>query len=276
MEELARHILAALTETGPDAKCALSADLPALWQAAGRPALAAPPAAAAGIPGRPARPQRVPPQAVPRRDLRTPEGRAALIHALAHIEFNAINLALDAAWRFRGLPRDFYGDWLQVAADEARHFQLLRTHLRSLGFDYGDFPAHDGLWQMAEKTAHDPLVRMALVPRLMEARGLDVTPGLRMRLLGAGDEKAAALLEIIERDEIGHVAIGNRWYTHLCSARGLDPLATFLRLLEDYQAPRPKPPLHHHARRAAGFSEQELALWEAPHAPSCGPHGKAV
>lgn len=209
-------------------------------------------------PGRPLRPELVPPLDVPRRKMTTPKGRAALIHALAHIEFNAINLALDAVYRFRGLPSAYYGDWLKVAAEEALHFQLLRDHLGSLGHDYGDFAAHNGLWEMAMKTAHDPLVRMALVPRVLEARGLDATPAIVEKLRSAGDDKAVAILAIIERDEIGHVAIGNRWYLHLCQERGLEPVQTFRRLLKEFDAPPLKPPFNIEARRKSGFAEAEL------------------
>lgn len=209
-------------------------------------------------PGRPERPQLVAPQAVRRRSPGTRAGHAALIHALAHIEFNAINLALDAVYRFRGLPRDYYADWLQVAAEEAGHFCLLRDHLRILGFDYGAFPAHDGLWEMAVKTAQDPLARMALVPRLLEARGLDASPAIIAKLARIGDQRGVEILEIILRDEIGHVRIGNRWYGYLCARRHLDPVATFHELLAIHGAPKPRPPFHRAARRAAGFSEDEL------------------
>ncbi|MBI3900401.1 MAG: ferritin-like domain-containing protein [Gammaproteobacteria bacterium] len=213
-------------------------------------------------PGRPERPLLVSPRDVERRQVSTLEGRAALIHSIAHIEFNAINLALDAIYRFRGLPRAYYGDWLQVAAEEAYHFTLLRDHLRSLGFDYGDFSAHNGLWQMALQTAHDPLVRMALVPRVLEARGLDVSPTLINKFKSCGDRRAVEILEIIQRDEIGHVRIGNRWYHYLCEQRALDPLETFRRLLVEYNAPRLRPPFAEAARRQAGFSDDEMALLE--------------
>jgi uncharacterized ferritin-like protein (DUF455 family) len=215
-------------------------------------------------PGRPARPALVAPEQVPRRNVNTPEGRAALIHALAHIEFNAIHLALDAAYRFRDLPDDFRRDWIGVAAEEAHHFRLLRDHLRGMGRDYGDFDAHNGLWDLAMKTAHDALARMALVPRLMEARGLDVSPGIRAKLLGAGDADGAAILDIILRDEIGHVAIGNRWYRWLCERRGLDPRATFARLLAEHGLPAPRGPFNVEARLLAGF---EVGEWEARRRP---------
>ena len=211
-------------------------------------------------PGRPARPRLVPPQQVGRRRVGSRQGHAALIHALAHIEFNAINLALDCVCRFRGHPVDFYRDWLRVAAEEGLHFRLLRDHLRTLGFDYGDFDAHDGLWQMAVRTAHDPLARMALVPRLLEARGLDATPGIMDKLGGIGDTAGVAILEIVLRDEIGHVAIGNRWFGWLCQTRDLDPLQTQADLAQRYRAPRLHGPFNLEARRKAGFSERELAL----------------
>jgi uncharacterized ferritin-like protein (DUF455 family) len=212
----------------------------------------------AGIPGRPARPRLVPPKDVPTRSPFTPEGRAALLHAIAHIEFNAINLALDAAWRFAGMPDAFYRDWLRVASEEALHFSLLRDHLQSLGFDYGDFDAHDGLWLMTQRTAHDVTARMALVPRTLEARGLDATPPLQKKFARAGDTRAVEILGIILRDEVGHVAIGNRWYRWLCERDGHDPLRLYAALVERYQAPRLRPPFNRAACAAAGFTEAEI------------------
>jgi uncharacterized ferritin-like protein (DUF455 family) len=211
------------------------------------------------IPGHPLKPELVPPLAVKRRSMITPEGRAILIHALAHIEFNAINLALDAIWRFADMPREYYADWLQVADEEALHFSLLAGHLQAQGYAYGDFPAHNSLWEMAAKTQHDILARIALVPRTMEARGLDATPQVRAKLAQAKDMAAAAILDIILRDEIGHVAIGNRWYNWLCEQRGLEPVATYARLAAEHQAPIMRGPFNLEARRAAGFSELELA-----------------
>ena len=211
------------------------------------------------IPGRPARPELVSPLSVKHRSMRTPEGRAAMIHALAHIEFNAINLALDVIWRFPGMPSEFYEDWLRVAAEEALHFSLLDAHLRTLGFAYGDFSAHNSLWDMAEKTSGDVLARIALVPRTMEARGLDASPPVRAKLAQAGDQAAAEILDIILRDEIGHVATGNRWFGWLCSKRSLDPVATSANLAQEYKAPQLRGPFNMEARRAAGFSDAELA-----------------
>lgn len=213
----------------------------------------------AGIPGRPERPLLVQPSQLKTRAVGTREGRAALIHALAHIESNAIDLALDVMWRFDGMPERFYLDWLQVAREEALHFQLLSGHLQDIGFAYGDFPAHNGLWEMAEKTKGDLLARLALVPRTLEARGLDATPAIKNKLISVGDRQGADILDIILRDEIGHVAIGNHWYRHLCTVRGRDPVSTYTELAETYGAPKLKGPFNLAARRAAGFDEAELA-----------------
>ena len=213
-------------------------------------------------PGRPARPLLVSPRELPKRGFNTEAGRAALIHAVAHIEFNAINLAWDAVYRFRDMPAQYYSDWVRVADEEAYHFSLLQERLQSLGYDYGDFAAHNGLWEMARDTAHDVLVRMALVPRVLEARGLDVTPGMMARLRGAGDEETVGLLEIILRDEIGHVAIGTHWFRFLCEQRGVEPGPTFHELIGQYMKGRIKGPFHRDARLQAGFSEKELAALE--------------
>lgn len=211
-----------------------------------------------GLPGRPPRPELVLPDQLVPRPVHTPEGRAAMLHALAHIEFNAINLALDAIWRFAGQPEAYYRDWLRVAREESYHFDLLNRHLATLGHAYGDFPAHNGLWEMAEKTRGDLLARLALVPRTLEARGLDASPPIRRKLAGAGDMKAAAILDIILRDEIGHVAIGNRWYRHACEQRGLDPIAAYAELAQRHGAPKLRGPFNLEARRAAGFTDAEL------------------
>lgn len=212
------------------------------------------------IPGRPSKPELVSPRVVKKRSMRSLEGRAALIHALTHIEFNAINLALDAIWRFNNMPAQYYVDWLKVAAEEAYHFSLLNTHLKTLGYEYGSFPSHDSLWEMVERTKEDALARMALVPRTMEARGLDACPALRRKLAQAGDEKAAEIIDIILHDEIGHVAIGNNWFNWLCMQRTLNPIATFETLRQQYNAPTLRPPFNIEARKQAGFSEEELSL----------------
>lgn len=212
------------------------------------------------FPGRPEQPVLVHPARVPKRRLGSPSGRAAFIHALAHIEFNAINLALDAAVRFPDQSAEYYRDWVAVACEEAAHFELLSAHLATLGHVYGDFPAHDGLWEAAFKTRGDVLARLGLVPRMLEARGLDVTPGLQTRLRAAGDLEAVAILDVLLRDEIGHVAIGNRWYNALCTARGLEPAAAFLQLCRIYGVKLPQPPFNVPARCAAGFDPIELTM----------------
>lgn len=216
------------------------------------------------IPGFPERPELVSPLSVKRRTMLTVEGRATLIHALAHIEFNAINLALDAIWRFAGMPEEYYADWLGVAVEEAYHFSLLAAHLQTLGFCYGDFPGHNSLWDMAERTSDDILARIALVPRTMEARGLDASPPVRAKLAQAGDMPAAHILDIILRDEIGHVGVGNRWYAWLCDQRGLEPVATYAALARQYKAPVMRGPFNLEARRQAGFTEAELAALHIP------------
>ncbi|KQQ97272.1 ferritin-like domain-containing protein [Massilia sp. Leaf139] len=258
--ELRAGALACLLETDPYTK---AAGVAALAQAFAAGALALDSAAVlrdtGGIPGRPVRPQLVPPRLVGRRSMATVEGRAMLVHALAHIEFNAVNLALDALWRFPGMPDAYYTDWLQVSREEAYHFTLLADHLATLGHAYGDFTAHDSLWEMVESTKGDVLARMALVPRTLEARGLDAIPPLRAKIAQAGDLAAAAILDIILRDEVGHVEIGNRWYGFLCEARGLPLRATYDELVVKYRAPVLKGPFNLEARRRAGFSEEELA-----------------
>ena len=223
----------------------------------------------AGIPGRPPRPALVPNSQLKARSMRTREGRAALVHALSHIELNAVDLALDIIWRFSGMPDAFYRDWAQVAREEALHFGLLRAHLRGMGYEYGDFPAHDALWEMAEKTKGDILARIALVPRTLEARGLDASPPIKAKLVGAGDHRAGEILDIILRDEIGHVAVGNRWYRWVCDARGVDPLTTYAELAERYRAPRLRGPFNLEARRAAGFEEAELVALGAGAGAAC-------
>jgi len=252
--------LSVLLECDPSAKAVRAQELHRRWLAREldcRPQASI--AEPAGLPGRPRAPLLVEPRLLAHRGMRSQEGRAVLLHALAHIEFNAINLALDAVWRFEAMPEAFYGDWLQVAAEEARHFTLLGARLAQFGHAYGDFPAHNGLWDMCERTGGDVLARMALVPRTLEARGLDASPPIRARLAQAGDGDSAAILDVILRDEIGHVRIGNRWFRYLCDARGLDPHRTYLELAEQYRAPRLRGPFNFEARREAGFDEFELS-----------------
>jgi uncharacterized ferritin-like protein (DUF455 family) len=202
------------------------------------------------------------PRELSRRGLGSTHGRAAFIHSIAHIELNAIDLAWDAVYRFRDLPPEFHADWIGVAADEARHFVLLRDRLRAFGHDYGDFDAHNGLWEMAEKTAHDGLARMALVPRVLEARGLDVTPGMIVKLRTLGDDATADILETILREEIAHVAAGSRWSRWYCERAGVEPRARFRELLVDYAHGSLRGPFNRDARLAAGFEADEIAYLE--------------
>ena len=210
-------------------------------------------------PGRPHRPRLIEPRKLPQRGLGSAEGRAALVHAIAHIEFNAINLAWDAVHRFRDMPPAFYRDWVGVAADEARHFALLDGRLAELGHAYGDFDAHNGLWDMALQTADSCLRRMALVPRVLEARGLDVTPGMIARLRAVGDLATVEILELILREEVAHVAAGSRWFAYCCGEAGLEPEATFAELLEQCMRGSLRGPFNTEARLSAGFSKAELA-----------------
>jgi uncharacterized ferritin-like protein (DUF455 family) len=213
------------------------------------------------IPGRPQRPELVHARNMPKRSAFHAQGLAALVHAVCHIEFNAINLALDAIWRFPQMPTRYYQDWLRVAYEESTHFEMLGEILMSMGYSYGDFTAHDGLWEMCSKTAHSVIARMALVPRTLEARGLDATPLIQQKLQAAGGPdalRACAALDIILRDEVGHVAIGNHWFNWLCRESGLDPLEHYAELALAYQAPQPRPPFNFSARHEAGFSGDEL------------------
>ena len=220
---------------------------------------------------RPHQPQLVPHLAVPKRSIHTPLGFAAMVHSIAHIEWNAIRLALDAVWRFDGMPLQYYEDWLRVADEETTHFELLQALLIELGYTYGDFTAHDGLWHMCEVTSHDIVARMALVPRTLEARGLDATPLVQAKLKkmmllksGTGSELAPwaakfdPILDVILADEVGHVAIGNYWYRWLCARDGLDPISHYKALAVAFDAPKLKPPLNIEARLRAGFVAEEL------------------
>ena len=257
--ELAYHCLMA---EEPQRKLALTEDSAACWSAGGCEPGSTTPVRTIPVPGRPARPRLVPPSQVQQRKLSSPQGRAAFLHALAHIEFNAVNLAWDAVYRFREMPPAFYDDWVRVALEEAQHFGMLRARLQELGHDYGDFPAHNGLWDMACRTAHDVLVRMALVPRVLEARGLDVTPAMLTRLQQVQDTGSTAILARILADEIGHVEIGSRWFRHVCGQRGLEPVATFRTLLQEYMPGRIRSPLNASARAQAGFDSEELRMLE--------------
>ena len=259
--ELRRLALSALAVCDPAVKTQATQALHA--QAGSLPVATHAPPVEGPLPGRPPRPELVHPARVPRRSPFKPEGLAALLHAIAHIEFNAINLALDAAWRFEGLPREFHLDWVGVAAEEAYHFGLLTQLLGELGHAYGDFAAHDNLWTMCTRTQDDVVARMALVPRTLEARGLDATPQIQERLRTVGTPlalRAVDVLEIILSDEVGHVAIGNRWYRWLCARENLNPVTHYAHLAAHYDAPRLHPPFNEVARKRAGFHDDELAL----------------
>jgi len=257
----AHHCLSACD---PDAKVALTHAYTRRFRDGALPIdPGAPPPDPICMPGRPARPQLVHPRELPHRGFGSTEGRAAFVHAIAHIELNAIDLGWDAVYRFRGLPAAYYADWISVADDEARHFVLLRDRLRALGFDYGDFDAHNGLWEMCEKTADDGMARMALVPRVLEARGLDVTPGMIVKLQGLGDTATVEILEVILREEVAHVAAGSRWFRWFCERRGVQPESTFRDLLSEYARAVLHGPFNIDARAAAGFSAEELAALQA-------------
>jgi uncharacterized ferritin-like protein (DUF455 family) len=265
-EDMRKRAYAALIE--PEA--AIKAQLARTLFCAGQntPSVAKQPVFETSIPGRPERPALVSPRDLKRRSLASVTGRAVLLHALAHIEFNAINLALDAAWRFHDMPDEFVMNWALVASEEALHFQLLCEHLATHGHEYGDFPAHNGLWEMAEKTKNDVLARLALVPRTLEARGLDASPAIREKLKQAGDHRGAEILDIILRDEIGHVAIGNKWFRYCCAERNLDPLKAYWELAARYRAPTLRGPFNIEARLSAGFEQAELdALEQAVSGP---------
>ncbi len=255
LTDAARTVLATAE---PRAKASAARGLAAAWRAGGISGIG--PAGAPDRPARPSRPELRPATRVPRRRINAaPAGRIALLHALAHIELNAIDLAVDLVARFAApeLPRAFYDDWLQVADEEGKHFLLLADRLAELGAAYGDLPAHDGLWEAATETAHDLLVRLAVVPQVLEARGLDVTPGMIAKLQAAGDEDSAAVLRLIYDEEIGHVAIGRRWFLWLCGERGLEPQATWQHLVRRHFRGALKPPFNEAGRRAAGLEPSD-------------------
>ena len=214
-------------------------------------------------PGRPETPKLVLPRELPKRPLATDVGRVAMIHAICHIEFNAINLALDAIYRFQHLPEQYYLDWLRVASEEAEHFTMLRKRLNQLGYDYGSFDAHNGLWEMAVKTSDDVMVRMALVPRVLEARGLDVTPAMMEKFEKQGDTQTVEILKIIFEQEIGHVAIGSHWFRYACELKKVEPDVTFENLLQQYFSGELRGPFQIDARISAGFSNKEIETLQA-------------
>jgi uncharacterized ferritin-like protein (DUF455 family) len=208
-------------------------------------------------PARPARPELLAPSQMPRRGRAgSPATRIAMLHAVAHIEFAAIDLAFDLAGRFGDrFPRSFIDEWFQVGAEEAMHFALIDRRLHALGSGYGALPAHDGLWQAAEATADDVLARLAVVPMVLEARGLDVTPAMISRFAAAGDARSAAILSRILDDEVRHVAAGVRWFAHVCAAQRFAPHSTWRELVERHFGGRLKPPFNDSARASAGLTK---------------------
>ncbi len=207
-------------------------------------------------PGRPAKPELVPPKAVTKRSLHTAQGRIALLHSIAHIELNAVDLALDIVARFatEPVPLSFFDGWMTVAFEEAKHFRMIRARLREMGADYGDMPAHDGLWQAAHSTRNDLTARLAVVPLILEARGLDVTPSLQAKMRETGDLETAAILDVIYNDEKGHVAVGAKWFRFLCARERKDPAATFQQLVRANFRGALKAPFNDIARAEAGLT----------------------
>jgi uncharacterized ferritin-like protein (DUF455 family) len=262
MPELRQSALELLASPDPQLKVSGIRQLFDAYQA-GQVALNVDSALDAGtlcIPGRPQKPDLVPPLEVPKRAMNTDQGRASLLHSLAHIEFNAMNLALDAIWRFKGMPASYYEDWLKVTKEEAYHFSLLEAYLKQMGYIYGDFLAHNSLWEMVERTTDAVIARMALVPRTMEARGLDAVPMIRERFKQIKDIQAVEILEIILKDEIGHVLIGNKWFNFLCEKNNLSAITTYKELARKYRAPVLRGPFNLEGRKQAGFTNEELDL----------------
>lgn len=254
MITLTAQAVAVLETPDPSAKAARARETAAAWRAGEIAEIGSTPPPSR--PARPTRPELKRPAEVSKRKInRGTAGRGALLHALAHIELNAIDLAVDILARFthENLPRDFYDDWVRVADEEAKHYLLLAERLAALGFSYGDLPAHDGLWQAAEETAHDLLARLAVVPLVLEARGLDVTPAMINKLRAVEDAESAAALQVIYEEEIGHVAIGKRWFDHICVKRDLHSQQTWHDLVRRHFKGQLKPPFNDTARQEAGF-----------------------
>ncbi len=261
-ENLYQHILDALLEKDPKRKCGSVVTIFDRWKQGQLVRNTGFSILPLEIPGKPDLPRLVDPRQLSRRTTSSREGRISLLHAFAHIEFNAINIALDAAYRFRQMPDQFVSDWLLVASEEAKHFSLLSEYLCDQGAFYGELDAHSGLWDMVCKTRHDVLHRMALVPRVMEARGLDVTPGMIKRFTDIDDQRAVDILEVIYHDGVGHVRIGNHWFRYLCQQRGLDLIDTFRELVDSYLGGNLRGPFNWQARLEAGFEAAELKAME--------------
>ena len=261
-QNLYQAVHGVLMESDPLIKCQAAAALHQSWNDGNLVTDRNLPILPLDNPGRPELPRLIDPRELSRRSTATEQGRIALIHAFAHIEFNAINIALDAVYRFRQMPDQFVSDWLLVASEEAKHFALLGQYLDDQGSFYGAVDAHNGLWDMVCKTRDDVLHRMAMVPRVMEARGLDVTPRMIQRFSIIRDQQAVEILEVIYTDEVGHVRIGNDWYRYLCQKRGLNPVDTFRELVEIYLQGKLRGPFNWPARLQAGFEESELRALE--------------
>ncbi len=263
MPELFSEVEAALLQPDPTRKCEAAARIRETWRQGEYRLVPGSEILPVDDPGRPALPELVDPRRLQRRSFASAEGRLALLHAIAHIEFNAINIALDAVYRFRGMPDRFIDDWLKIAAEEATHFGLLAAELGARGSGYGAYPAHRGLWDMVCKTRDNLVHRMALVPRVMEARGLDVTPAMIEKFEQFKDPAAVEILEVIFRDEVGHVRIGNYWYRELCRQQGLDAETLFFELVDRYLEGQLRGPFNRAARIEAGFLEPELEALES-------------
>ncbi|HCP01217.1 MAG: rhamnosyltransferase [Alphaproteobacteria bacterium] len=255
-QTLAAAAVAVLETADPNTKCTATAAFARQWRHGDIRGIGN--GSPADRPRRPDRPELLPPAKVPRRKInRGTAGRIAQLHALAHIELNAVDLAWDIVARFTAcdLPQEFYDDWVRVAEEEARHFSLLTERLADFDATYGDLPAHDGLWDSALETAHDLCARLAIVPLVLEARGLDVTPVMINRLRAIEDKETAELLEIIYHDEIGHVEIGHRWFTFECIRRNADPAAYWKILVDRHFRGTLKPPFNTLGRDAAGMPQ---------------------
>lgn len=258
-----KKALEALLESDPVQKCRLITALQAELEAAEDISSFRSSSISIEAPGVPEKPERVHPRELSRRGSGTQAGRLVLLHAIAHIEFNAMNLALDAALRFKDLPAQYYRDWILVAADEARHYSLLKNRLADFNTEYGDYPAHQGLWDMALRTAHDPLDRMAMVPRILEARGLDVTPSMIQQFKRAQDTQTAEILSQILEEEVAHVEAGSRWFRYLCDLRSMDPETTWFERVDYYLNGDVRCPVNLEDRRRAGFNKRELEWLKA-------------
>lgn len=248
-----------LTAAEPAEKVALTREAVARWRTGDKTiGRAAPPR----TPARPARPELMRPGDMPKRSS-GPKGRIALVHALTHIEFNAIDLAWDIIARFEDevMPEAFFDDWASVALEEAEHFELLRLRLEKWDVRYGDMPAHNSLWESADLTADDLVARLAIIPMTLEARGLDTTVHGAAKLRSNDDTETADLLGVIYTDEIKHLAVGVRWFEHLCAKRGLDPITTYQRVIAERFTGKPKPPFNLDARAQAGMRAEYLGPW---------------